>query len=69
MSDHSSRLRYSADWLDHSVAPSVVPIRTLGSQFLALRRDQAQAIPLIHIDAQYVASEVRNTEPRNRLPH
>lgn len=61
MSDRSNKLSHSADWFSHSFDPSVVLIRTLGSQFLALRHDYDQVIPSVHV-SPYVDSDARNAE-------
>lgn len=66
MSVRSNRLRHSADWLNHPFDPSVVLIRTLGSQFLALRHKHDQVIPSVHIST-YVDSAAKNVEHRSLL--
>ncbi len=61
MSDCSNRVSLSAGWLSRSFDPSVVLIRTPGSQFLALRYDYDQVIPSVHMST-YVDSDARNAE-------
>ncbi|SPP64754.1 hypothetical protein NITLEN_20394 [Nitrospira lenta] len=68
MSDRSNRLSRSADWLNPSFDFSVVLIRTLDSQFLALRHGYDQMIPSVHMSAD-VDSESRNAEHRSVLPN
>ncbi len=64
MSDRFNRLSHSADWLSHSFDPSVVLIRTLGSQFLALRRDYDQVIPSVHTSTYgFLHLEHRMSQP------
>ena len=65
MSDRSNRLSHSADWLNLPFDPSVVLIRTLGSQFLALRHDHDQAIPSVRAGTRGLRYE--ECRPTQRL--
>jgi len=64
MSDRSNRLSHSADWLNLPFDPSVVLIRTLGSQFLALRHDYDPVIPSVRAGTRGLRYEECRTAQR-----